>query len=77
MRVDIYMPRLDVAFKEGPVTETRGPIAPIRVHWVKFLESLRDRHLELDHEVRVIEVPLWQITTNFVKDTKKETYEAS
>ena len=71
MRVDIYMPRLDVAFKEGPVPEARGPIAPIRVHWVKFLESLRNRHQELGHEVRVIEIPLWQITTDFVKDTSQ------
>jgi hypothetical protein len=65
------MPRLDVAFKKGPVPEARGPVAPIRVHWIKFLESLRDRHVELGHEVRVIEVPLWQITTDFVKDTSQ------
>ena len=71
MRVDIWMPRLDVAFKKGPVPEARGPVAPIRVHWIKFLESLRDRHVKLGHEVRVIEVPLWQITTDFVQDTSQ------
>ena len=71
MRVDIYMPRLDVAFKKGPVPEARGPIAPIRVHWIRFLELLRDRHKDLGHEVRVIEVPLWQITTDFVQDTSQ------
>ena len=71
MRVDIWMPRLDVAFKKGPVPEARGPVAPIRVHWIKFLESLRDRHAKLGHEVRVIEVPLWQITTDFVQDTSQ------
>ena len=40
MQVDIYMPRMDVMFKEGPVPKERGPIAPIRQHWIKFIDIL-------------------------------------
>lgn len=72
MQVDIYMPRLDVMFKEGPVPEQRGPIAPIRVHWIKFIEQLYNAHDVLKDDVRVIEVPLWQITTEFVKEHSKD-----
>ncbi len=71
MRVDIYMPRLDVTFKEGPVPETRSPIPPIREHWLKFLQELQNRHLALNHEIRVLEVPLWQITPSLVADSSQ------
>ena len=71
MRVDIYMPRLDVTFKEGPVPETRSPIPPIREHWLKFLQELQNRHLALNHETRVLEVPLWQITPSLVADSSQ------
>ena len=71
MRVDIYMPRLDVTFKEGPVPETRSPIPPIREHWLKFLQELQNRHLALNHETRVLEVPLWQITPDVVADNSQ------
>lgn len=62
------MPRLDTAFKNtGPVPEKRGPIVPIRLHWVKFLKALIRRHEVLGHEVRLFEFPLWQITPDIVK----------
>lgn len=67
-KVDIYIPRLDVSFKKGAVPEKRGQIEPIRVHWVEFVKALRKRHLDLGHQVRVIETPLWQISVDLVRD---------
>ena len=68
MQVDIYMPRMDVMFKEGPVPKERGPIAPIRQHWIKFIDILNTTHISKDHQTRILELPLWQITPELVKE---------
>ncbi|MDB3929731.1 hypothetical protein N9413_11135 [Paracoccaceae bacterium] len=75
MKIDLYMPRLDTAFKNlGPVPKERGPIAPIRVHWAKFIKALYERHQKLGHDVRLLELPLWQITPSLVKKTSPNAH---
>ena len=57
--VHIYMPRLDVTFKKGPVPEARGNITPIRFHWLQFVRNLFDTYIESGIETCVYEMPLW------------------
>lgn len=72
MNIDIYMPRLDISFKQTDlIPDKRSPIIPIRLHWIKFLRTLIDRHEVLGHEVRLIELPLWRITTEIVRSHSK------
>jgi hypothetical protein len=67
-KVAILFPRLDVAFKEGPVSEGRGEIPPIRIHWQNFKDKLLQHHmLKAGDTVSVIEKPLWQFTPEFVE----------
>ena len=67
-KVAILFPRLDVAFKEGPVSEGRGEIPPIRIHWQNFKDKLLQHHmLKAGDKVSVIEKPLWQFTPEFVE----------
>lgn len=66
MLVHIYMPRLDVMFKMGPVPAERGPIAPIRVPWDRFVRHLARTYSTAGHSVKIIEHPLWQITPELV-----------
>ena len=68
MQIDIYMPRMDVMFKEGPVPDKRGPIAPIRKHWLNFIEMLNVTHIGKGHQTKIYELPLWQITPERVKE---------
>lgn len=69
MQVDIYMPRLDITFKKGPIPKERGTIPEIREHWKKFCFLLRLTYIENGHNARLIEVPLWQITQDLVRKT--------
>lgn len=46
-------------------------LAPIRLHWRNFLEALKKRHQYLGHEVRVFELPLWQIDLDIVQNTSQ------
>lgn len=67
-RVAILFPRLDVAFKEGPVPAERGSIVPIRIHWQNFRDKLLQHHmLKAGDTVAVIEKPLWQFTVEEVE----------
>lgn len=60
MKTTILAPRLDCTFKEGHVPERRGEIPAIRVHWMNFINTLAE-HLRINnHQVTVIEKPLWQ-----------------
>lgn len=61
-RILILKPRLDVMFKEGPVPEERGPVAPIRTHWHNFVEHLAKAH----PDAIIMERPLWQFTPEVV-----------
>ena len=72
VQVDIYMPRMDVMFKEGPVPEKRGPIAPIRKHWLNFIEMLNVTHIGKGHQTKIYELPLWQITPERVKENSPD-----
>ena len=66
MDVDIYMPRLDVPFKKSIVPKNRGGIPDLRVHWLKFVKCLRDSYIRKGMNPRILELPLWQITPEFV-----------
>ena len=66
-KVAILFPRLDVTFKEGPVPEARGPIAPIRVHWQNVGDRILQAHRKKGDWVQYIEKPLWQFTPEFVE----------
>ena len=71
MLVHIYIPRLDVMFKRGPVPEQRGSIAPIRMHWDRFVRHLARLWSTSGHSVKIIEHPLWQITPELVEYDSK------
>ena len=66
------MPRLDVTFKKGPVPQQRQPVSGIRLYWSRFVKHLQHSHISLGDNVRVVEVPLWQITENLVNDLSKK-----
>jgi hypothetical protein len=70
--VHIYMPRLDVTFKKGPVPEARGNITPIRFHWLQFVRNLFDTYIESGIETCVYEMPLWEMTPTFVYENSKD-----
>ncbi len=71
MLIDIYMPRLDVSFKRGHVPETRSPIPPIRIFWERFVKELFKTYQSVGAEVRVLELPLWQMLPEFVEHKSK------
>ena len=71
INVDIYTPRLDVTFKKGPVPKARGPIPDIRLHWSAFTKTLAKTHLSNSDQVRILEMPLWQITEDVVASNSK------
>ena len=60
------MPRLDVPFKKSIVPKNRGGIPDLRVHWLKFVKCLRDSYIRKGMNPRILELPLWQITPEFV-----------
>ena len=66
VQVDIYMPRMDVMFKEGPVPKERGPVPAIRKHWLNFIEMLNVAHCRKGNQTKIFELPLWQITPELV-----------
>ena len=67
MNVDIYLPRLDVPFKKGPVPKERGKIPVLRQYWLQFVKLLHNTYQKEGHNSRVLEVPLWQISEKFVQ----------
>lgn len=68
-KVLILAPRLDCMFKEGPVPTERGPISPIRQHWKKFIDGMINEYsFRKSHSVKVIELPLWQFSTQLVDE---------
>ena len=71
-KVAILFPRLDVMFKEGPVPEARGPIAPIRVHWQNVGDRILQAHRSKGDWVQYIEKPLWQFTPEFVESVEAD-----
>ena len=61
-KILIMFPRLDVTFKQGPVTAQRGPIPSIRVHWQNMGNMLLNYHRIKGDDVKFVEKPLWQFT---------------
>ena len=66
MNVDIYKPRLDVPFKKSNVPKERSPIPELRQYWKAFVEKLAIFHINNGDNTRILELPLWQITEEFV-----------
>lgn len=74
MKVTICLPRLDCPFKNlGPISEQRGPLPPIRVHWANFVQCLSNAHENKGDQVTVIEKPLWQFSLDYVEQLAKDT----
>lgn len=75
MIVDVYMPRLDIPFKKtgSLIPAQKGKVSSDRVHFIKFLNALMDRHRQLGHQVRLMELPLWQITINVVREFSQKS----
>ena len=67
MKVDIYLPRLDIPFKKSPVPKERFPVGELRQHWAAFVKVLANSSQKNGHKTRVIEAPLWTITPDLVK----------
>lgn len=67
-KICLFAARLDTTFKPGPVPQKRGPIPPIREHWVNFF----NRVLECEPNATVIELPLWQMTPEIVNKAGDE-----
>jgi hypothetical protein len=61
-KVLILAPRLDCTFKQGPVPDEFGDIAPIRVHWMNFINGLVQYHKSCGDEVTVLLKALWQFS---------------
>ena len=61
----IIFPRLDVPFKKThqPIPKEKGPIPPIREHWVNFLNNLIEYHKSIKEPLSVLEAPLWYVDT--------------
>ena len=57
----------------GVAHRPKAPVyfGSLREPWFKFIEALKNRHKILGHQVRVFELPLWQITTDVVKNTSQ------
>ncbi len=72
MNVLILKPRLDIMFKKGPVPTQRGDIPPIRQHWKNFVEERVAYHKFQKDNVKVVELPLWQMTPKLVEDFKAD-----
>ena len=72
MKIDIYKPRLDVPFKKSVVPKERNPIPPIRQYWSDFVETLSKTLAERNTSTRIIEAPLWQITSDKVLELSSE-----
>ncbi len=62
MRVLMLRPRMDVAFKEGPIPNERGYIPPIRHHWIRFIDQVVSEHRRRGDPVEDREKPLWQFS---------------
>ena len=64
MKVVIFKPRLDIAFKhEGPPpSKSNLPLSPIRQHWENFITKLSEDHQNKGHEVTIIEKVCKQIS---------------
>ena len=73
MEIDIYMPRLDVSFKKGIVPKKRGTVLEIRRYWKDFCFNLKEIYIKAGHNVRIIEIPLWQMTEELVKQYSNNT----
>ena len=58
-------------FGVTPVSKVSANLQPIRVNWFNFIEALKKRHLNLGHQIRVFELPLWQITPDVVGSTSQ------
>ena len=67
------MPRLDVPFKQSPIPRERGVISELRLYWKKFCNNLYLSFKKYGHEVRLIEVPLWQLTEELVARISKKS----
>lgn len=72
MKVLFLQPRMDVAFKEGPVSDVRGPIPPIRQHWLNFVAHAAAEHRRRKDQVTVLEHPLWKFTPEMVMEMKPD-----
>ena len=58
-------------FGVAPISKVPVNLQPIRVNWFNFIEALKKRHQNLGHQIRVFELPLWQITPDVVGNTSQ------
>ena len=66
-KVIILKPRLDVPFKYfGTVSETRGPIIPLRQWFTKFVDYTHAKLESQGYKVFIMEKPLWEFTPEMV-----------
>jgi len=72
-KIDIYLPRLDVPFKKSYVTKERSSIPEIRMHWLNFVRALAAHLSTQKYDVKIIEMPLWMITIEYVGKKSVET----
>jgi hypothetical protein len=64
----ILKPRLDIPFgKSAYYKNLKADLEPIRVHWKKFVDALENHYVQGPDNVRVLELPLWQMTPNIVE----------
>lgn len=67
-KILLLAPRLDVTFKEGSVPTERGPIAPIREHWKRFIDGIVKEYCGRKSTFVVSELPLWQFSPELVNE---------
>lgn len=74
MRYLILAPRLDVPFKKSAVPKERGPVPPIRQHWVNFVNTMSHQLSTDGNDIYLIELPLWQFTVKMVEGFFESAY---
>lgn len=80
-KVCIFKPRLDIGFKSAEESECNDSpkpfkqLPPIRQHWARFVNELKDYHHRKGDDVKIVELPRFKIKKNLVeKENADITY---
>ena len=76
MKIVIFKPRLDIAFKHKgkPPAKLDKPLPPIRQHWENFVYKLSEEHKEKGHKVTIIEKVCKQISIADTREIDADLY---
>lgn len=74
-KILIYVPRLDLTFDKGVITDRfhgwEGRLPRKRKYWLNFIENLKNYHIQKGDIVYRVELPLWKIDTKKILEKNK------